>query len=260
MNIDGSDISTVLMRPEFLALVALIGGFIIARATGAAVSSLLNAVGRRAARLTTTEESLVTPRLVRVTRTVVFWLLFALAVVIALQVLGVAAIAQLLAIAVALIPSVLVAFAIVVTGHLLGLLSSQVVTRVFDGIHADSLLPRLLHVAIVAVAIVMALQQLGVDISFVTQLFLIVIGIVGGGFMLSFALGARQHVSNLLARRELERLAVGDRIRIGDVEGTVVAIHSTAVEVGTAHGVTSIPAAQFAERMVTRLTGDDRNA
>ena len=74
--------------------------------------------------------------------------------------------------------------------------------------------------------------------------------------MLAFALGARRHVANLLAHRELARINVGERIRIDDVEGVVVEIHDTAVDVTTKHGVATVPAARFAESTVLRLSED----
>ena len=55
----------------------------------------------------------------------------------------------------------------------------------------------------------MGLQHVNVDITFVTQLVLILVGTVSAGLMLAFSLGARRHVANLLARRELSRLAIG---------------------------------------------------
>ena len=85
-----------------------------------------------------------------------------------------------------------------------------------DGWSPKSAAPRLLYLAIMAVAVVMGLQHVNVDITFVTQLVLILVGMVSAGLTLAFSLGARRHVANLLARRELSRLAVGDRVKIGD--------------------------------------------
>ena len=74
--------------------------------------------------------------------------------------------------------------------------------------------------------------------------------------MLAFALGATRHVANLLAHRELSRISVGERIRVDELEGTVVEIHSTAVDIATKDGIATIPAARFAETSVLRLRED----
>jgi len=104
--------------------------------------------------------------------------------------------------------------------------------------------------AILIVAIVMGLQHISVDISFVTQLMLIIVAVFGSGLMLAFALGSRQHVENLLARRELSRLAVGDQIRIDDVEGEIIDIDATGVDVATEEGIARVPAARLAKTSV----------
>ena len=244
------------MQPEFYSLIVLIGGFIVARAASAGVAALLTFAGRRAARLTTSDESLLAPRVIRIARQLVFWVLLTSGVLLALSFLGVGAIDRLVTTTVALVPSILIALAIVVAGHLAGLLLGQLTERVIDDLSPESVLPRLVHASIVTIAIIMALQQLGVDISFVTQLLLIVLAIGGGGLMLAFALGARQHVANLLARRELERFRVGDNIEVDGVSGTIIAIHETSVEIATAGGTGLVPAARFASGIVKRSTGD----
>lgn len=160
--------------------------------------------------------------------------------------------------AVVFVPQLLVGFTIVVAGHIVGLLMSHVVANLSDEITATSLGPRLVYGAIVVVAVVMGLQHIDVNISFVTQLMLIVVAIAGGGLMLAFALGARQHVANLLASRELSRLAVGDRIRVDGIEGEVVDIHATGLDIATEDGVVSVPGARLAETHVLRQSEADQ--
>ena len=120
-------------------------------------------------------------------------------------------------------------------------------------------LPRLVYSAILVVAIVMGLQQLQVDISFITRLLLIGFAVTSSGLMLAFALGARQHVANLLARRELARLAINDRVRVDGIEGEIVDIHATGVDIATAEGVARVPAARFADSAFIKLGKDSRD-
>ena len=72
-------------------------------------------------------------------------------------------------------------------------------------------------------------------------------------------LHAKQHVANLLAHREVSRLAVGERIRVDGIEGTIIEISSTTVEVTTKEGVASIPAARFAVSGVLRIRGETQD-
>ncbi len=248
----------LLARDEVLALVILILGVIVARVASLAAGAILGFVDRTTARFATTDATLISPRLIRISRVIVFWLIVIIAISYALQVLGVGGISTMLNSAVVFVPQLLVGFTIVVAGHIVGLLMSHVVANLSDEITATSLGPRLVYGAIVVVAVVMGLQHIDVNISFVTQLMLIVVAIAGGGLMLAFALGARQHVANLLASRELSRLAVGDRIRVDGIEGEVVDIHATGLDIATEDGVVSVPGARLAETHVLRQSEADQ--
>lgn len=250
----------VAVHPELTAIALLVAGFIVARLASYGVGYGLAVLDRRMARITTSEASILSPRLISLTRAFVFWLVLVLAVALAARVLGVGGgMSELNMMFIAFIPNVLIAFAIVVAGHLAGLLASNLVAQFSDHVAVDSIGPRLLHATIVAVALVMALQHIGVDITFITWLLLILVAVSGGGLMLAFALGARQHVANLLAHREVSRLAVGERIRVDGIEGTIVEISSTTVEITTKEGVASIPAARFAASGVLRIRGGTRD-
>lgn len=240
-------------RPEVVALVTLVGGIILARVASLGVGALLRTIDRQSAKLTTTEDSLIPPGLIRVSRVFVFWLLVAGSVLLALRVMGIGGLPELLNSVLGFMPKLFIAFSIIVAGHLLGLFSAQMSSRLSDGWSTKSAVPRLLYLAIMAVAVVMGLQHVNVDITFVTQLVLILVGTVSAGLMLAFSLGARRHVANLLARRELSRLAIGDRVKVGGVEGNIVDIHSTAVDIATEEGIASVPAARLAEQGFTRI-------
>ncbi len=246
-------------QPELVAIAVLVLGVVAARLASAGCGYLLNALDRRMARMTTTETSALSPRIIDVARKFVFWLVIILAVAIAVRTLGVADATGINDSIIALIPNALVGLVIVVAGHLLGLLASNLLVQLSENIPAESLAPRLLHGAIFTIAVVMGLQHVGIDITFITRLLLILVAIIGGGLMLAFAIGARQHVANLLARREVNRLNVGEKICVDDVEGSIVDVYSTGVDVATRKGIVSIPAARFAETKVLRLRpdGDD---
>ena len=122
-----------------------------------------------------------------------------------------------------------------------------------DSLTPSSLPARLGHGIIVLIAVVMGLQQMGIDITFITQLVLALVVIVLGGLTLAFALGAREYVANLVARSEIQRYAVGDHIRVGMDEGTIVEIHKTGIDLATSVGIAAIPAARFARGRVLRV-------
>lgn len=244
-------------REELLALVVLAAGAVLARLASMAVSAILGALDRRASRLSTSPDSLISPRFIRVTRAIVFWLVLVLAVSVALRLLKVGGMGDALNAIIDFVPQLLVGFMIVVSSHVLGLVVSHVVAELTDQGTADAIGPRLLHLSVVTVGVVMALQYLGINVTFVTQVLLALLFIVGAGLMLAFALGARRHVANLLARRELSRFTIGDRIRVGDLQGSIVEIHDTGLDLDTPDGIASVPAFLLAESIIMRLPRDE---
>mgnify|MGYP001827850467 FL=1 len=105
------------------------------------------------------------------------------------------------------------------------------------------------------VAVIVGLDQAGVDVAMVMILFTI----VGGGLMLAlvlaFGLGARDYVRNLIGAREARRFfQPGARLRVGEVEGEVLEISDTHVALETASGRTLLPARLFQTTQVSVVT------
>ncbi|MGB5163652.1 MAG: mechanosensitive ion channel domain-containing protein [Woeseiaceae bacterium] len=245
-------------NPELAAIAVLVIGLIAARLLSLAVGYALSALDRRIARMTTSASSLLTPRLIKLSRAIVFWIVLIMAVAMSLRILGASGTADGLNSALSsYVPDALIVFSIVAVGHLLGVLCSHLVAELREDLTPESPGPRLVYGAVLGVSVVMALQHIGMNLTFLTRILLIAVAVGGGGLMLAFALGASRHVANLLAHREVGRLAVGERIRIDDLEGIVVEVHSTAVDIATKDGIASIPASRFAEVSVLRIEHGD---
>jgi hypothetical protein len=195
----------------------------------------------------------LSPALIRRFSMALFWLLVLLTVFLALRMLGVGGFSSFLEEVVQYVPRVIVALAIVGAGHLLGLLCRGLIVRLGPELTPDSPIPRLVHASIMVVALLMALQHVGIDTSFVTELLLVLLALTAGGMVLAFAFGARAHVANLIGRTELTRYAIGERIRIDGAEGEIVEIHRTGVVIATAEGTVAVPASRFSEMSVVRL-------
>ncbi len=151
------------------------------------------------------------------------------------------------------LPRVLVGLTIIGLGHMTGVLARYLVSRMSDDVEPTSTGPRIIHAAIVVIAVVMGLQHMKIDITFLTQLVLVALAVSGAGLALAFALGARQYVSNLVAQSEISRYAIGDRIRVDDVEGEIIEMTRSGVIVNSTEGLVSIPGARFLATNVVRL-------
>jgi hypothetical protein len=242
-------------QPELIAVGIIVIGVVAARLASIGAGYALNQLDALAARVTTSGRSVLTPRLIRLVKGIVFWLVLTLSIAIGLQTLGSGGLPAMVDLGIGFIPQLLAGTLIVVFGHLLGLVAGTLLSGINNGALAETAVPRLVHGMIVIVAIVIGLQQVNVDISFVTRLILIVVAVTGAGLALAFGLGSRGHVANLMASREIETLTVGERIRVDGIEGEVIEIRATGVSLSTDSGIARVPAARFAEAVVLHLEG-----
>jgi len=244
---------TIQAYPEIAAVLVLLLGFLLGKLAERTVRHGLEFAERLVARLGTRQDSLFSPIFQRASGLVAYGAVLMLAIIIAIRLLGIDQLSTWLDQAMAYAPRLIIALFIVGMGNVLGALSRNLVASISEQAEPDSLGPRLIHAAILSIAIITGLQQLGIDISFITQLAMILIGALVGGLSLAFALGARQYVANLLAQNELARYGTGDHLRIDDDQGQVVEIHRSGLVLATREGLVSIPAARLAEGRVVRL-------
>lgn len=149
---------------------------------------------------------------------------------------------------------VFLAILILLAGYLAGLLAQAALASALPS-GSSQFLPRMAQLLILGVAALTALSQLAIDVAFLTWVIVILLGSFLGGLSLAFALGSGQLVSNILARREVSRYKIGNRVRIGELEGVIVDVLDTAVLLESPEGTTAIPYARFAAEPVTLLSG-----
>ena len=238
------------------AVLILIVGFVFARLAERGASRGLDALDSWMSRHSTAESTPISPATFGLIKGAVFWLVIVAAVFAALRVLGIGEFGTVFDGAAAFVPRMLVALVILAAGHLLGLLARGLLPTLSEAFQPDTIVPRIAHMSVLLLAVLIAIQQLGIDISFITQLVLLLLLVSLGGMSLAFALGARTYVANLIARSDLSRISVGDRIRVDELDGIVLRIHGTGLELSTESGIVSIPAARFSEVPVLRYAED----
>ncbi len=152
------------------------------------------------------------------------------------------------------LPNVLIAVIIIffgiVVGRLLGELIKSTATKA--GIANGNYLGTATRYIVLFISIDIAVGQLGIDIAFLNNLFIIVISAILLGAALAFGFGARSSVSNILgAYYTRKSYEVGSRIKYETVEGTIIKISDHAIHVETKSGIEVIPAQQFSKSKVT---------
>ncbi len=244
--------------PEASAIVVLILGFFIAKLAQRQAARLMGLFDRLISRYATGESTVISPQLTQLGQTAVYWLIALLTVLIALRILGAGELSNWLDGVLDFVPRLIIGMLIIGAGHFFGVVAKFVISNLSTKIDHDSLGPRLVHISIVIIAIVFGLQQMLIDISFITQLLLIPLFVVGSAMALAFALGAKDYVSNVIAQTEWDRFNIGDRIRIDDIEGEIVEKSGVAIRIETAEGVVSVPCSRFLQTNVL-LKRSERN-
>lgn len=239
--------------PELAAVLVLLLGVILGKLAEFSVRRLLDWADRLVGRYGHRDHQLLSPLFRQGSTLMVFIAVLVLAVIVAVRILDIDQLTAWLESIMAYAPRFLLGLFIIGIGNVVGALLRTLSAGILAGGDSQALLPRLVQLGVVAIAIVTGVQQMGIDISFVTQLSLIMLASLLGGLSIAFALGARQYVANLLAQGELGRYSAGDRLRIDGDEGVVVEIHRTGLTLATAAGQVAIPAARLASGPVTRL-------
>jgi len=104
------------------------------------------------------------------------------------------------------------------------------------------------YVAVVLLIVVTAIDALGIDTELLNNTIVILLAGLIGGAALSFGLGSRNAVANLIAAHYLSPVVrVGMTVKVGATQGTVVAVTPISVVVETMEGRVIIPASQFSE-------------
>ena len=148
--------------------------------------------------------------------------------------------------------AVLILFAGLLGGHFLrNLILSGTASA---GVAYGAALARLGQMAVVVVSVLVAVAQAGLNVSFLTSLLLLVLGSGLLGGVLTFALGARTTVANILACHYLQKTyKVGHRVRAGGFQGEIVEITATSVVLETEEGRVSVPASVFGQETTVLL-------
>jgi small-conductance mechanosensitive channel len=190
---------------------------------------------------------------------IAFWVVFALFLGAASTLLGFPILTEWLASLAGYLPHVLAATAIVLLGILSGLMLRVTVTaatRSAGFLYAQAL-GRAAQIAVVALAIVVAIEELGIQVTFLVVVAATVLGAALGGAALAFGLGARRSVSNLMASHYLAKwYRVGHVVRIGEHEGRIAEILPSAIVLHTGDGKLYVPAGEFA-RGASLLVADE---
>lgn len=249
--------ATGLTRSTVVAALILIVGLIAAAILGRLARKL---VARSASWLGSLQPGVVSvPHFDRVEAAVgraVYWLVVVCAVMAATETMGLPVVTAWLSGVATFLPRVAVAIMIVALGTVAARVTRHVVISTANAANvamADRL-GRVTEMALLLGTALVAIEQLGIEISFLKATLLILLGGMLLGAALAFGFGGRDLVANILSAHYVHRLyQVGQIVRIDGIEGRIVRLTETSVILECAEGDVSVPARTFAEQRSTLI-------
>lgn len=157
------------------------------------------------------------------------------------------------------LPQLITGMIIIFAGLLLGSGVKTLVTRAAASakLQKPELIGRLGQVVVVFTMSVIGVEQLGINVHFLTESLVVVVGVFLAGGALAFGLGARALASNVIGAQNCRKIYhIGQEVSIDGVTGSVAQITSTAIVLETSTGQAIIPASHFDEHisLITRKT------
>ncbi len=146
-------------------------------------------------------------------------------------------------------PSLITGILIIITGiFVANIAKSAIITT--TKIEGAKLLASITQLIILFTVIAIGIEQIGINIDFLTSILTVLLSIFLAGGVLAFGLGAKSLVSNLIASQYLGKYYnIGEHIKLGDLEGKIIEITQTSLIVDTEQGRARIPANHLNEQV-----------
>lgn len=158
------------------------------------------------------------------------------------------------------LPKVVVAVILLWLGAVLANVVEQLVAASLQRVGVANVTPlaKVAYWIVLGLTIMLAADQLGVQTAALQRLLLVTLVVAGAATALAVGIGGRALAGTVIAGRYVEeRFSAGERIVVGDYEGTItdIGLASTALDLGRGETV-EIPHAYLLERPVRRLRAD----
>jgi small-conductance mechanosensitive channel len=179
---------------------------------------------------------------------ITFWLIILFFASLAADIMGLKAFVSWISQVVSFFPLLIAGLVIVVAGIILSSLVRDLVASaaVSAGATQAELLGRITQVIILITAIVIGVDQIGIDITFLSIIAAILLSTSLGAVAIAFGIGAKKHVENIISGHNVRRrYRSGDTVKIRDIEGKILKIDSTGIVIDTADGQVTVPASMF---------------
>lgn len=243
--------------PNILISLFVLGiGYLIARLIKYAVTKFISYTGRLAARRFKTINFNQAGSFIG---TAFFWLIIFSCFLLITDILGLTVLTKWFESIIQYLPNVLAAILIIFAAIIIGNLISNLIESLSNrfGLEYSATLGRIAQVLLLFVAIIIAMDQIGIEISFLINIIDIVLAALLFGAALAFGLGAKTSISNILGTFYVRKsYKEGDELQIGEIRGRIIKIDATSVVLDSEKGQVTIPAKEFNENKSFLITKD----
>jgi hypothetical protein len=245
--------------PTILAvIILLIVGWLIARLISALIQRLLRRLGvdgifDRVGLADGFIQAGITRTASELIGLVIFWLVFLSFILLALEQFGLMAVVLPLQGLIGYLPRLLAAAFVLIVGAFLAQFLGRVsqATAAGMGIEFHQPLGKFVQVLLLVVTVILAVDQLGFNLTLLTETFTNLLTVFVAGLVLAFALGARGVAGNILAGYYArEQFSLGEQIVVDEQEGTLEAIGTLNAEIAAGEDRIFIPNARMIESQV----------
>lgn len=179
-----------------------------------------------------------------------FWLIIFISLVLITDILGLGVLIVWFQEILQYLPNILAAILIVFAAILIGDFISGAIVSLTSrtGLTYGTVLARIAKYLILFTAAIIAIDQIGIEISFLVNIVDIILAAMLFAAALAFGLGARTSVSNILATFYVRKMyKIGDHIQIGEINGRITKIDSSHIYLESDDGQVVIPSKEFNE-------------
>jgi small-conductance mechanosensitive channel len=243
----------------FSAVFVVVVGWLLARFIRGMIIRGIHATDRFLRKFTSHQASrppLVEERSITALAALFYWAVILLFLTAATQVLGMGVFSDWLSGIMTHLPGVIAGILILLAGFVFSLMVKDLVTAAATSAHVAyaGLLGQTVQILIFSTAVVVGIDQMGINVTFLIVVVAVTLGTIFGGLALAFGLGARNVVNNLLAAHYVRQTyQIGDTVEFKDIKGRVIHITNVSIVVEHDRGQTHIPTSLFLTEQSTRV-------
>lgn len=178
----------------------------------------------------------------------VFWIVMLIVLIISLEIMGWEAVTDQVGKLVVYLPKLFIAIVIFIAGMYIANLVKQLLRTALLSLEvtAAKAISLLAFYIIIILVSITALNQADINTDILNNNIILILGSVLLAFAISFGLGSVDIIKNILSALYGKRnFEIGQKVKIGDIEGEILSIDNVSVTIKTPKGKTIIPAKEF---------------